>query len=101
MKKVKKCQSRKVRNVDFDSLLNVFENELSTQTGDLATFVVKFLNKRVPPVEYLIILEAVTNLLFFSYSLIPIKFIIRSKKCLSLFENGSIPMTVKKRSRTK
>ncbi len=43
-----KCQSRKVRNVDFDSLLNLFENELSTQTGDLATFVVKFLNKRVP-----------------------------------------------------
>ena len=42
-----KCKSRKVRNVDFDSLFNEFENELSTQKGDLAAFVVKFLNKRV------------------------------------------------------
>ena len=43
-----KCKSRKVRNVDFDSLFNEFESELSTQKGDLAAFVVKFLNKRVP-----------------------------------------------------
>ena len=41
-----KCKSSGVRNVDFDSLFSEFENELSTQKGDLATFVVKFLNKR-------------------------------------------------------